>query len=63
METIRLLERATGDKGEGAVDWMAASKDRSLAIGDPSLIWLDYHGEQYDLERDPTEYSFFNFIC
>ena len=63
METIKLLERATGSKGEVAEDWMPASGGRPLVLDDPALIWLDYHSEQYDLERDPTEYSFFNFIC
>ena len=63
MQTIKMLERATGGKEEVDRLWMSGSAGRALAFDDPSLIWLDHFGERFDFERDPTEYSFFSFIC
>ena len=64
MRAIDMLERATGGQLEIDSQWMPASGTRNLVLNDPALIWLDAgFGEQYDLERDPNDYSFFNFIC
>ena len=63
MQTEKLLERATGGLEEVGESWMSGSRTRALVLGDPALVWLEYYGEQFDLERDPEAYSLFNFIC
>jgi hypothetical protein len=42
--------------------WMAASQLRPLVLGDPALIWLEYHGRQHGFEPDQSPYDFLTFI-
>src|SRR5690349_7421994 len=63
MQTNKILELATGGNDEVGEAWMPASGGRSFILDDPALTFLDFHADQVGLKEDPSEYSFFNFVC
>ena len=53
---------ATGGLSEPGEDWMSASQVRGAAVGDPILVWLNYHGAAHGFEKDTSPYEFLDFI-
>ena len=58
----KILAKASGGNFEVPEQWMSATGFRSLAKGDPGLLWLEYHGDDEGFERDSTAYEFLPMI-
>jgi len=57
------LIMATAGRDTVPPDWMPASQVRPLIIGDPALLWLEYHGAQFGFQPDSSPYDYLDFIA
>jgi uncharacterized protein len=62
MDGQTSFDQAVGGRQEVADDWMAATGIRDLALEDPVLVWLKYHGRRHGFEPDTSPYEFADFI-
>jgi hypothetical protein len=53
---------ATGHHRHAPPHWMPATGVEPLALEDPVLVWLRYHGGKYGFQPDTSRYEFLDFI-
>lgn len=53
---------ATGHHRHAPPHWMPATGVEPLALEDPALVWLRYHGAKYGFQPDASPYEFLDFI-
>ena len=63
MPSNTSLQIAIGNHRQVPPDWMPASQVRPFIVGDPAVVWLEYHGAEHGFEPDTSPYAFGDFIA
>lgn len=63
MNTIAIIEKASGSFNQTQHLWMPASQTRPFFLKDPCLWWLDLWGKKFGFKKEEmSEYDFLKFI-